>query len=126
VTELTAIVDELWELHKRFIARSGSVAGSKDDVRFLALAVGGEVGEVLGYVVPLILALAAETGSVQNQVKKSWRGFGDEDLARLSEEIGDAFVYLVLLARSLKIDVENLPRRALSKARRKIVELENR
>jgi NTP pyrophosphatase (non-canonical NTP hydrolase) len=124
VTDLSKTVEDLWELHRRFVAQSGHVAGSDDDVHFLALAVGGETGEVLAHAIPMVIAFAASIGAVQNQVKKSWRGFGDDDREKLEEELGDAFTYWALLGTALGIDVAGLPERALAKAHRKIAELE--
>jgi NTP pyrophosphatase (non-canonical NTP hydrolase) len=119
---LNAIVEVLWDLHCRFVARSGNKAGSNDDLHFLALAVGGEAGEVLEVALRFVLT----TLSLQNQVKKQWRGFGDEDREQIKEELGDAFVYWAMLARLLGVDVGAIPAEAVAKARRKIEELEGR
>ena len=96
----------LWELHKRFVAKARIEPGSLEDVRFLALALGGEVGEVL------------------NQVKKSWREATPPFSDALYEELGDVFSYWLLLVHALGVEPESLINWAVLKASRKIAELE--
>lgn len=63
-----------------------------EDRHFLALALGGEVGEL------------------QNLVKKEWRGsFAVHDrefLAKIGEEMADIRIYLDLLARGFGVDLD--------------------
>lgn len=64
---------------------------SAEDTHFLALALGGECGEL------------------QNVIKKLWRGdlsITNETLTRIEDEIADVRIYLELLAASFGIDVD--------------------
>jgi len=60
-----------------------------DDRHFLALALGGEVGEL------------------QNLIKKAWRGDQDPNFrSKLALEIADIRIYLELLAKAYEIDID--------------------
>ena len=60
-----------------------------EDRRFLALALGGKVGEI------------------QNVVKKAWRGDGDPLYeGKIAEEMADARIYLELLAYAHGMDLD--------------------
>lgn len=66
---------------------------SDEDKRFLALALGGEVGEL------------------QNLIKKEWRGDTNTGLVntwhdRLALEMADIRIYLELLAKAYKVDLD--------------------
>ncbi|MGH2627744.1 MAG: hypothetical protein ACRDHY_13960 [Anaerolineales bacterium] len=62
---------------------------SDEDRRFLALALGGEVGEL------------------QNVIKKAWRGDDDPTYeGKLAEEMADARIYLELLALAHGMDLD--------------------
>jgi NTP pyrophosphatase (non-canonical NTP hydrolase) len=64
-------------------------AWSDEDRRFLALALAGEVGELL------------------NVVKKAWRGDDDPSYeGKIAEELADARIYLELLARAHGMDLD--------------------
>lgn len=104
---LRAAEERLWDLHHRFIARSGHKAGTDDDVCFLALALAGEVGEVA------------------NIIKKSWRGDG-LNLPNLYDELSDVFAYWVLLVYAVGATAEEIVTRSVTKAEAKIAKLEAR
>lgn len=61
--------------------------------------------DILGF---LLLATAGEVGEAANIAKKILRGDYtlEEKRAELSEEITDAFIYLLKLIRQLDIDIE--------------------
>lgn len=63
---------------------------SDEDIRFVALALAGEVGELC------------------NLVKKQWRGDKDPGTRRaeLEGEMADVRIYLYLLERSLRVDLD--------------------
>ncbi len=96
---------DLWDLHHRFIACSGNVAGSIEDERFLALALAGEAGEVANF------------------VKKQWRG-DRVDRELLRDELSDVFAYWALLVRCAGFDVAGVIARSHSKAVERIAQLE--
>lgn len=96
---------DLWQLHERFIVRSGNHVGSIGDERFLALALAGEVGEVANF------------------VKKEWRG-DRVDREKLKDELSDVFAYWCLLVRCAGFDVTGVMVRSHSKAVERLKELE--
>lgn len=102
---ITEVNRDLWELHHRFIARSGNVAGSIEDERFLALAMVGEAGEVANF------------------VKKQWRG-DKVDRELLKDELSDVFAYWCLLVRCAGFDVAGVIARSHSKAVERLAQLE--
>jgi len=78
--------------------------GSDEDIRFLALALGGEVGEL------------------QNLIKKIWRGDFTlhERWTEIAGEMADVRVYLELFARACGYDLDGCVRaQALPKIRRR-------
>lgn len=95
--------DEVWEIHLRAIKKSGIRVGTNDDTRFLALALGGEVGEL------------------QNIIKKAWRGdFEIEEMIEDIElELADIQIYLELLARSMRLDLTDAVHAKMPEVRRK-------
>jgi NTP pyrophosphatase (non-canonical NTP hydrolase) len=104
---ISDVARDLWELHHRFIARSGNKAGSIEDERFLALALAGEAGEVANF------------------VKKQWRG-DQVDRESLKDELSDVFVYWCLLVRCAGFDAAGVISRSHTKAVEKIAQLEGR
>lgn len=72
-------------------------AWSEEDVRFLALALCGEAGELA------------------NIVKKEWRGDFSfrETKAAVADELADVRIYLELLARGLNVDLDDACRSKL-------------
>lgn len=103
--ELNEAAERLWDLHKRFVAKAGFEPGSEEDLRFLALAMGGEVGEVL------------------NLVKKNWRG-DPVDSGKLIGEMGDVLSYWLLLISCLGLIPAVILDEAVDKATRYIEKLE--
>lgn len=83
--------ERLWQRHQEFY-RLGSkdlgAPGTCDDIRFLALALAGEAGELA------------------NVIKKQWRDGGvmGEYYDDLAGEIADVLSYTFILAKSLDID----------------------
>jgi len=78
--------DEIEQIHQSAVKKSGIVPWASEDVRFLTLALAGEVGELA------------------NMIKKHWRG----DIvphpgfdAAVHAELADIRVYLHLLATAL-------------------------
>lgn len=102
---LEEAAEKLWVLHHRFMAQSGIVVGSTEDMRYNALAMCGEVGEVA------------------NVVKKEWRGDGIERL-RLRDELGDVFSYWSHVVRCAGFTIDEVALRAVGKASSYIEELE--
>lgn len=103
--ELNEAATRLWDLHKRFIASAAFEPGSEEDLRFLALAMGGETGEVL------------------NLVKKNWRG-DPVDSGKLIGEMGDVLSYWLLLVSCLGLFPAVILDEAVDKAARYIEKLE--
>ena len=92
---------EVERIHTTAIKRSGISAWSLDDQRFLALALGGEVGEL------------------QNMIKKQWRG-DDLDLCpAIKKELADIRIYLHLLATALEVDLDEAVEEKLPEIRAK-------
>jgi NTP pyrophosphatase (non-canonical NTP hydrolase) len=80
---------EVLAIHTLAIKKSGIRPFSTEDVRFLALALCGEVGEFA------------------NLVKKEWRGDMVEGMsAKMRAELADIAVYHFLLCTALGINVE--------------------
>ena len=95
--------EEVWEIHLRAIKKSGIRVGTDEDTQFLALALGGEVGEL------------------QNIIKKAWRGdFAiDEMIEEIELELADIQVYLELLARSMRLNLTDAVHAKLPEIRQK-------
>ncbi len=96
---------DLWDLHRRFIARSGIAPASVEDRRFLTLALAGEVGEVA------------------NLVKKEWRGDKINGEA-LCDELSDVFAYWAVLVRCSGFSVIEVVERSCTKAAVRLSEIE--
>jgi NTP pyrophosphatase (non-canonical NTP hydrolase) len=79
------------EIHERFLRLAqtkGSLTSDAEVIRFLALAICGEAGELA------------------NLIKKSWRG--DEiSMDEVRDEIADIRIYLEHLSRCLNIDIDS-------------------
>jgi NTP pyrophosphatase (non-canonical NTP hydrolase) len=73
----------------------------------------------------MALALAGEVGELLNLIKKDWRGDSPPDLAaKLKDEASDVFVYWLLFCKVQGWSVAEMARHADTKAARKIVEVE--
>lgn len=100
--------DEVEKIHTGAIKHNGIRPWSAEDVRFLALALCGEVGELA------------------NLIKKQWRG-RPQDLPGLHDkikaELADVAIYTHLLATALGIDVETQIHEKLPEIRRKYLEV---
>lgn len=94
---LEQAAEELWELHRRFMAQSGFEVGSTEDMRYNALAMCGEAGEVA------------------NVIKKGWRG---DELSKnnLRDELGDVFSYWSHLVKCAGFTLDEVALRAVGKA----------
>lgn len=93
--ENVALIDvaEFWRCHLIITDHKNITPGSDEDVRFLALGLAGEAGEVA------------------NDVKKIWRdGKTPERVEHLKTEIGDTLAYLVLLARAVGLNLTDAAR----------------
>lgn len=78
----------LWNIHTA--VKKIRVPGSDEDKRFLALALFGECGEVA------------------NLIKKKWRGDNIPDFdAKLREELGDVYAYLILFSMAYRINLDD-------------------
>lgn len=95
----------LWILHSRFMAKSGFPVGSTEDMRYNALAMCGEAGEVA------------------NVIKKDWRG-DDLKLDQLRDELGDVFSYWSHLVKCAGFTLDEVAQRAVDKAGAYIEDLE--
>ena len=93
--------DLAWGIHEGVV--KDWKPSSPEDVRFLALALGGECGELA------------------NILKKAWRGdFELKDRwSEVAEELADIRVYLELLARAMGYDLDACVRRILPKLERR-------
>ena len=98
---------EIERIHQTAIKRSGMAPWSQEDIRFLSLALAGEVGE-LG-----------------NFVKKEWRGdFRTLDQRQsyqkaVMKELADIRVYLHLLATAFHVDLDEAVEEKLPEIRKK-------
>jgi|SRR5882762_7517359 len=84
---------EIFDIHMRALKRKGHIEPwSVEDVRFLTLALAGEVGELA------------------NRIKKQWRGDDDQGDPRLNkdnhEELVDIRIYVELLALAFNINLD--------------------
>lgn len=86
--EAAAWRDTCWTIHA-VVAKKWEV-GSDEDLRFIALALSGEMGEL------------------NNLIKKAWRGdfHLKEKWTEVSDEIADVRIYLELLTRILGLDLD--------------------
>lgn len=100
---------EIESIHETAIKRSSILPWSKEDVRFLSLALAGEVGE-LG-----------------NFVKKEWRGDFQtwEQLEtyrrNVGKELADIRVYLHLVATAFGVDLDEAVEEKLPEIRSKFL-----
>jgi NTP pyrophosphatase (non-canonical NTP hydrolase) len=93
--------DKLWAYHKKII-KGRFKHSSSEDIRFLAMGLAGEVGEVL------------------NVLKKHWRGDSkDIRSPELIIEIGDAQAYLAMLLHAIGMDSNALMWDIVRKVERK-------
>lgn len=99
--EETAWRDLIWAIHEGVV--KAWKPSSPEDIRFLALALGGECGELA------------------NVLKKAWRG--DFELKdrweEIAEELADTRIYLELLARAMGYDLDACVLRVLPKLKRR-------
>ena len=93
--------DLAWGIHEGVV--KAWKPSSPEDIRFLALSLGGECGEL------------------SNILKKAWRGdFELKDRwAEVGGELADIRVYLELLARAMGYDLDACVRRILPKLERR-------
>lgn len=89
--------EQLWILHHRFMATAEFEVGSVSDLRFNALAMCGEAGEVA------------------NAIKKGWRG-DSLNIDNLRDELGDVFSYWTHLVHCAGFTVEEIVTRSVEKA----------
>src|SRR4051794_26640108 len=97
-------------IHERFVnlARlEGNLCSDKEIIRFLALAICGEAGELA------------------NLIKKSWRG-DIVDHAEIVGEIADIRIYLEHLSRILALNLDEECDRKLDRVERRLTEKEGR
>src|ERR1700732_1634385 len=97
----TEVSDEICSIHTKAIKRGGFLAWSNEDRRFLSLALCGEVGELANF------------------VKKQWRGELKDFQPDIEKEIADIQIYLILLAKSYGIDLEQAIQNKLPEIRAK-------
>lgn len=83
--------------YQRLTEKTANYPKGKGDVRYLALAIGGEAGEV------------------QEKVKKAWREDDDAYLDDLEDELGDVLWYLARLADELDLDLADVAERNIEK-----------
>lgn len=121
----------LYELHERMTGHLFPAYSNKDE-RFLALALGGEIGELTEKLIEtgpedaafVALLLSSRAGKLSNYIKKRWRD--DADLSEeIRDEIADIRVYLELLAKCFDIEGDKLDARVQAKLA-KVVERMNR
>ena len=99
--------DEIFAIHERALGRKKQIEPwSVEDVRFLALALAGEAGELA------------------NRIKKEWRGDDDKcdprHDAAVHDELVDVRVYVELLAHAMfNLDLDNGVRAKIPEIRAK-------
>jgi NTP pyrophosphatase (non-canonical NTP hydrolase) len=100
--------EEVLKIHERAIKRSSVEPWSIEDIRFLALALAGEVGELA------------------NLIKKHWRGdmvpHPDID-PKVVAELADIAVYHHLLCMALRINIDYAVQRKLPEIRNKFMQV---
>ena len=78
-------------IHSQCMEKMEIQQGTLEEVAFLALAMGGEMGEL------------------QNVVKKMWRDGQDEELSKaLPMEIADVMIYMDHFVKSLNLSVTHI------------------
>lgn len=86
----------VWEQARDNHARYSATDSRETDIRFMALGLAGEAGEVANF------------------VKKRWRdGVGHDDALRF--EVADVFAYTIMLADLLGMDADELVDRTAAK-----------
>ena len=88
--------DRAVQNHMKYSAQS-PCAGNVHDIRFLALALCGEAGELA------------------NLIKKQWRGDGKFPLTEVWAEISDVMAYTMMLAHAFDMGPEQLLRVVMEK-----------
>lgn len=82
------LLDRAWKLHCRFLNKTNAICpGTRDDIRFLTLALAGEVGELANF------------------IKKDWRG-DKVEWKDIHNEVVDVAIYLDLLIEALGLTYE--------------------
>lgn len=92
---------EIEHIHTHRIKNSGIAPWSVEDTRFLAMALAGEVGELLNF------------------LKKEWRGDQKDFKPAIRAELADIRVYLHLVATALKVDIDEAVEEKLPEIRAK-------
>lgn len=97
--------DEIAHIHENALKRSDIKPWSTEDVRFLALALCGEAGELA------------------NEIKKQWRGDARPNLRSLvAGELADVVVYAYLIEVALALDIDAVIEAKLPEIRRKFTQ----
>lgn len=86
-----------------------SATGSDDeDLKFFAVGIAGEAGEMLEVLMPFIMAAVA-SGRLANLVKKKWRDGPDDDRDReIRLELADIAAYTFMACRSMGMTSQDL------------------
>ena len=101
------VINELVTIHRdAFNLRGRIKPWSTEDIRFLALSLSGEAGELA------------------NKIKKHWRGDTDAPHptrdSKLKEELADVVAYCCLLAHALEMSVNGVLLEKLPEIRKKM------
>lgn len=97
--------DEISLIHENAIKKSGIKPWSTEDVRFLALA------------------LCSEAGELANEIKKEWRGDAKPNMRSLvANELADVIVYAYLLETALALDIDAVIEDKLPEIRRRFMQ----
>lgn len=98
--------DEIVHIHENALKRSDIRPWATEDVRFLALALCGEAGELA------------------NEIKKEWRGDSRPNMRSLvAGELADVVVYAYLLEVALALDIDAVIEAKLPEIRRKFAQV---
>ncbi len=92
---------EVIKIHTYAIKKSEIKPWSQEDLRFLTLALAGEVGELCNF------------------IKKGWCGDGKDSSNEIKNELADIRVYLHLITTLLRIDLDEAVKAKLPEIRRK-------
>lgn len=86
----------VWQQARENHARHSATGSQEADIRFMALGLTGEAGEVMDALLQAA-GLVSAAGKVANLVKKRWRdGDGHDEALRF--EVADVFAYTIMLA----------------------------